>query len=614
MKSLKSSRSPLFPAGGALLIIFFLMIIGGVLYGDIGDAPFVGDDIPNIVQNPHIRMTHLTLDQIVQVRESPSPRPLSNLTFALNHYIHRYRVFGYHFVNLLLHVITAVLIFYTAGYTLRLCRSSSLYITPFAAALFWLAHPLHTQSVTYIVQRMNLLAALFYILALLCYIIARVRMRAHDFFLAGLLFAASLLAGCFGLASKEIVATLPLIVFLYEYFFFQDFDFAWLKNKTGWIIVVIGVFGFIAALYLGFTPLETLHAQYFTQDFSPMQRLLTEPLVIVYYLSLLAFPHPARLNLLYTFPLSHSILWPPITLLCLAVIALLLLVAVDAARKHRLAAFAVLWFFITVSVESSVVGLAIIFEHRTYLPSIFLIIGFIAIIESHSTKRAHFLFFALVFILLSGFWTWQRNQVWQGDIALWQDCAAKSPQHKRVFNHLGIAYEEHGDYHSAIRYFQESLHVNPVKTRRDNIQAIISHTSLGRGNLKLKKIDMALNHYRRALELCQAKFGRNHPQAADIHSVIGEIYQRENDLEASLSHCKKALIMRLHWFGPRHIKVAESCQYLGDIYVDMQNRSQAMRYLKQSLNIYRHQSEENKEKIVELYNTLSRLNQYDDFD
>ena len=99
---------------------------------------------------------------------------------------------------------------------------------PILTVLIWLVHSLHTQSVTYIVQRMNSLAAMFYILSLLLYVKARLSQTSVG---RTLRFAGCILVGILALGSKQTAATLPLFIFLYEWYFFQDLSRAWLKRQ-----------------------------------------------------------------------------------------------------------------------------------------------------------------------------------------------------------------------------------------------------------------------------------------------------------------------------------------------------------------------------------------------
>jgi hypothetical protein len=168
-------------------------------------------------------LSRLTLGEIIEAGfgSGSSNRPVAKISFALNYYFHQYDVGGYHVVNILIHIIAGILLYFFVRATLNLPTLRSTYETyrwlPFLTALIWIVHPLHTQSVTYIVQRMNSMAALFYILSLFLYIKARTAKEKRK---RWSLFSVCILSGLLALGSKENAATLPFFIVLYEWYFF----------------------------------------------------------------------------------------------------------------------------------------------------------------------------------------------------------------------------------------------------------------------------------------------------------------------------------------------------------------------------------------------------------
>ena len=459
---MKHRLSILRPANQALTALFLLAVIGVAVYIQSFRAPFIFDDLPNITENPLIRMTEITPDALARVLKSRAVnRPLANLSYAVNYFFHGYDVRGYHLVNLVIHIITAFLIFLIARQTLGFCGAENRW-TPLLAAGLWLVNPLHTQSVTYIVQRMNAMAAMFFLLALYLYIRARITIRSgRRRFSGGLLLFLCLMAAVAGLAAKEIVAILPVVIFLYEWFFLQDLDRAWIKKQLPWIGLVVLVFSVLALLYMDGSPLEKLHNMYEKRGFTPGQRLLTEANVVIYYISLLVFPHPGRLILDYDFPLSQTPADPFCTGLAMAALLMLFVWAAYAARKHRLFSFAVFWFLITLAIESSVVALALIFEHRTYLPSVFPVIALTALLLRTIRPGTLAGTILCLAIAVCGFWTYQRNTLWQNPIDFCQDNVAKSPQQVRAYVNLGAVFHTIGKKEQAITWCQKALRVSP---------------------------------------------------------------------------------------------------------------------------------------------------------
>ncbi|MFP4041045.1 MAG: hypothetical protein ACLFS7_10955, partial [Desulfosudaceae bacterium] len=159
------------PRPWSLAAVFLILFAATfAFYGNSLRTPFYFDDLTKIIENPHIHLTRLDLSQIKEIpRGQPAGRSVPFFTFALNYYFHQDQVTGYHLLNILIHIGCGWMVFLLTGQTLRLCGRESLLI-PLLAALLWLTHPLHTQSVTYIVQRLNSLAALFYLMTLWLYI------------------------------------------------------------------------------------------------------------------------------------------------------------------------------------------------------------------------------------------------------------------------------------------------------------------------------------------------------------------------------------------------------------------------------------------------------------
>ncbi len=525
---------------------------------------------------------------MAQIQNGPSAsRPLAMLTLALNFYFHQYRPTGYHIVNILIHIIAALLVFAITRQTLWICENNRTSPVPFLAAFLWLVHPLHTQSVTYIIQRMNSLATMFILLSLLCYIKARTttadstagRIRTS------FLFTTVILAGILGLASKPTAAILPIIIFFYEWFFLQDLSGKWIRKNPTWPVLAIVIFSAFAFAYLGTSPLEAIRKTYEAQTFSMGQRLLTEPLVVIYYLSLLFFPYPGRLNLDYGFPLSQRFLSPPATFLGPVVLGLLIMAAALSAKRHRLIAFAIVWYLTTLIIESSVIGRAIIFEHRTYLPSIFPIITMTWWLQHHLRRRALML---ILFSLLIGIFcigTFQRNQIWQTDIRLWKDCTHKSPQKWRPYSGLGMAYSASGNYHRAISAFQKALSLQKKILPPEHPAVAEIYCNLGVACNQTGQYRLAEAFLQKSLSIYRKTYGANHHILANLYNNISFLCFQQNDYNNAIKHLQRALhVQRLHT-GKNYINTAAIYNNLGGAYYKKKNYTAAIFYYRQALQI-----------------------------
>ena len=507
-----------------LLLLLPLVII--ITYSHTLHSPFVFDDIANISANPAARASDLNFENMRKAAvDSPiSTRPVSYITFAVNYFFHKHEVYGYRLVNLAIHVLNGVLLYLFLMNTFKLPilqgRIKQPFWVAYCAALVWVIHPLQVQSVTYIVQRMNSLATLFYMLAFLCYLKARLSTNKTRWLCA----VASFTSGLLALGSKEIAVTLPFFILLYEWMFFQDMDFPWLRRN----IIVLAAAGFFLAVmffvYVGRNPWQTIAAGYSSRDFTMWQRLLTEPRVILHYIELFVFPLPTRLTLLPEFSVSTSLIEPATTLPAMIGVLFIISTALTLAKDMRLISFAILWFMGNLVVESSVVSLEIIFLHRTYLPSMMasLLVTYLVLQHVKSERFAQLMLVSGLLILT--FWTYDQNKTWCDKVYFWRDCLQKNRTDFRVYNNLGKALEEEGEVEEAIDMYEKAISTNPEHIR--------AYNNLGVAHLSGGKLGEASEVLHKALEKA--------PEHPETHYNLGLTHSARDDLQEAEEHYLKA--------------------------------------------------------------------------
>ncbi len=607
---------------------FWLLLMLGLLvaaiYANTLGVPYYFDDSYNIRDNRHIRLEQLTLESLRKAAfENPIPtRPVAYISFALNYYTGGYNVIGYHLVNIAIHMITGLLLYLLVKNTLQLrwARDGGAFhlktpssgpdtthgwgsldpaMVSFWTAALWLVHPIQIQSVTYIVQRMNSMAALFYVLSLLLYVRGRISQKQyvtsarHQPVHFYVWFAGSLVAGLLALGSKEIAATLPFFILLYEWYFFQDLSRSWLKRKAVYFALIVLLFFLILLMYLGSNPFESILNTYATRDFTLSQRVLTEFRVIIFYLSLLIWPHPSRLNLEHDFALSYSLFDPATTVMSLLAVAGLLGLAIYLAPRQRILSFCLLWFLGNLAIESSVIGLELVFEHRLYLPSMFLsLVAVMLFCRYVRSRHLQAILLGLV-VMVSAWGTFERNKLWQDDLAFYSDCVNKSPHKARAHGGLGDAMLDRGRIEEAIAHYTKAVRLDPDNSRslynlgialaekgdangaiehyrkalRINSHEPSVHTNLGIELYQLGRLDEAIKHYKQALaidpdfENAHIHLGiafagsgkipdaiahytevlRINPASAEAHNNFGNIYLRQGRLEEAMRHYARAI-------------------------------------------------------------------------
>ena len=504
-----------------LLVLAVFIVLGVAVYSNTFQAPFEFDSIARVQNNPSIRITELTFESIYNAsfgKRTARNRPLGNLSFALNYYFHAYKMPGYHVVNITIHILAGIILFFFIRLTFNTPALSdkykqSFYIS-FFATLIWLVHPLHTQSVTYIVQRLNSMAAMFYVLSLLLYVKGRLLMASQvsievdntlpkkhkstesNINIAPYLyFSGAIVAWILSLGCKQITVTLPFFILLYEWLFFKKGDSAWIKRSWKYVCAILIVLGVVVFIYLGANPLERLTSfnDYAKNEFTYTQRTLTQPRVVIHYLSLLAYPNPNRLNLDYDFLLSNSLIDPVTTLLSLLLIFGLIGLAIYLLKRDPLISFCILWYFGNLVIESSFLPLAVIFEHRTYLPS--MPIFLIPVVLLYRYVKLKWLNISIVCsaVALFSVWTFQRNAVWADKVTLWQDTADKSPYKVRPVANLGEALVDQERYDEAIDYLRNVMQIMPDSSE--------IHNNLGSALSMIDDYEGARQHYETALQL-----------------------------------------------------------------------------------------------------------------
>ncbi|MFC1528854.1 tetratricopeptide repeat protein [Candidatus Latescibacterota bacterium] len=534
--NLKNLNKKDFPLIYSLIIICVLALI---IYSNTVNNSFHFDDLSSITENTAIR----NVRDVKTIWNYRNRRFIAYYSFALNYHFNRFDVFGYHVVNITIHILASFMAWWLALLTLStpvMCRENiSRYknLIALGCGLIFVSHPLQTQAVTYIVQRLASLATLFYLASLCLYLRARMAKQSHT---AILLFAGSAITALLGIFTKEIVFTLPFSILLYEIYFFRTGDRGILeivKNKKFWIYSIpFLLFLLILPALLSFDPSRVLGSV-------PSQRHLDPPLtnaiysmtqfrVFVTYIKLLFLP--IHQNVDYDFPASLSF-FEVSTMGGFLFLIALFVIALRLYSNYRLVSFGIVWFFLTSSVEAIKPLGNVIFEHRLYLPMFgfsLVLIGALYHILWKKNKHA-VIAIVLALVLCNSFLTYRRNRVWKDDFTLWNDTIKKSPEKARPYSALGFAYNAVKKYDEAIRSYRKALSINP-----DYSQA---YYNLGNTFSGLGKNEEAIASYREAIRVKP-----NYPEAycnlGNSLSSLGRfdeaIVQFQNALKIDPEHTK----------------------------------------------------------------------------
>lgn len=450
-----------------ILSVLAITILGVMVYANTLHYPFLADDLTTVVQNPSIR--NLAAPQAFARISTPPSRLTVFLSFAFNYQLNQLDTPGYHIFNIILHVVNALLVW---RLVLLLFKVTKLYLDDLAIHKYWIAlfsalifllHPVQTQSVTYISQRATLLAAFFYLAALCFYLNGRLKEKGGKRFL--MLAAMTALGGMF---THPVTMTLPLLIILMEFIFFKsekagtgvqkDFKIQHLFLILGFTLIIPAFYRFGYEDILG-RKLISLSHDLTEETVTGLNYFLTQPRVIVTYLKAIFFP--LHLNFDYDFMLSKSLLDVPV-LSSLGVLLFLFVLACRFYSTSILFFFGVAWFYLTLSVESTMIPWPnVISESRIYLPLVGISLGCVAGFFSLSKRQIFNKIVLGILISLLCVLTVQRNTVYRSGVDLWSDVIRKSPAKVRAYNNLGLAYLGEGELKKAAENFEKAVSMNP---------------------------------------------------------------------------------------------------------------------------------------------------------
>ena len=452
----------------ASILVLFLLIFSA--YSNTFQVPPVLDDIHSFVEEPKLQVESFTFHNLKALTKTSFGynRVLPEALFAWDFYWGKGHISAFHVTNLVIHFICVILVlflFRTLFESVRLLYPEQVptefpvYWLVFFMVGVWALNPVQTNAVTYLVQRMASMAAMFYLLSFSCYLKARIyqqkngkRLKSAFFYM---IFCLSALCA---FLSKQNTAMLPVMVVIAEMLFFTpDFAQRILRRKIlfGGTIVI--------AIFVGYwvytTIPEFIFHLYDRRDFTLEQRLLTEMRVVSSYVMLLVLPLPRFLNLEHDVTLSTSLFSPLSTLFSFIFLVCLFTVAWKMRHRQRLVTFGIMWFFANLVIESTIIPLELKFEHRVYLPSVgFYLAMSLAVIElvkflvPKKNEISTVVIVSCSFLLFSIFssMTYVRNACWSDNISLYSDCVQKAPTKARNHCNLGQAYAKVGKYNQAL--------------------------------------------------------------------------------------------------------------------------------------------------------------------
>ena len=482
------------------VIVLFVMTLCVYLPSMHGE--FFMDDDAKIVLNKDIHdwqhvwsklvypyKKHMTPDEQAHSFERNDPsRPVVYLSFAINYHLGKLNPFGYHLVNMLFHFLNALLIWMLSQLVWSLIFKQKMSFFPFIIAIFYAVHPINTSTVSYVFSRSDVLSTFFTLSAMLLF--ARVKSGKGDRYVS---YALSCICFILALYSKQLSATFPLVLLLFDYMVLSDFRVADLLPRKFyhlgyWSILLL----YLLTRYLYFGQLGDLEA---TAPWSPYYYFISQPFSIVKYLQMILVP--VGLCTDHGIMPSFSILEAKVILSWLFLLAVIA-ATIWAWRKQtspaKLAVFYICWFFANIAPTTSFLPTAaVVVDNRVYLPGMgwagLLILTYYMLWRAASRSsvvwRVAILAVVVVHLGILSTMAYHRNTTFRTKLSVLTDVVTQYPNVMRDMRALGELY-----YHI------------------------------------YKNNDKALECYTKVLAIC-AQTGEQVPQM--IHHNIGAIYQQRYD-------------------------------------------------------------------------------------
>ena len=517
------------------------------IYSNTFHASWQFDDEINILKNEPLNLNELSCQNLKKTFFASLDgtktiyRPIACLSFALNYFFGKDNVFGYHVVNLIIHVLAAFFLFFFLYETLNLPLlkaryGPNSYSIALLATVLWAINPVQIQAVTYIVQRMASMAGLFYIVSMYFYLKGR---TSEHKILQSLYFLLCFLAAALAFGSKENAAMLPISIFLFDLFFIQGLTRRNIKRNSIIFLVVLLIPLVLALILVGPSMFsgQGLISGYWQREFTLGERLLTEPRVILFYISLLLYPMPDRLCILHDISISHSLIDPPTTIVSIFIILGILSLSILKSRQWPFVSYCIIFFFLNHLIESSVFPLELAFEHRNYIPSMLFFapvaILLIWALQGLSKKRSMRVIISIFIILVlvgQGHSTFVRNVIWKTEEGLWMDAVDKYPKLPRPYHNLAKYYSDRGYREKAMTLYHKAL---TLKRGPHYISHHMTHYNLALEYIHFDQREEAIEHLRKALEIA--------PGFANAYNNLGVLMMKQGKYDEAFHNFISAL-------------------------------------------------------------------------
>ena len=517
------------PAGLVLALV--------LAYANTLHAPFLFDDAGAVLHNPTIRrLDSLAIFSPPADGSTTTGRPVVNASFAFNYAVSGENVWSYHALNLAIHAAAALTLLGLLRRTLAALPHTLPAVhresAAFVATALWALHPLQTESVTCIAQRTESLCGLFYLFTLYAFARGGAVLQPASENAAGRAEAShglapasrtwlvlSVLACALGMATKEVMVTAPVLVFLYDRTFFaRSFAAAWRARRGYYVALAATWLGLLALLFLGSGARGASAG--FGLGVTGWTYLLKQGEAVLLYLRLAVWPYPLVLD----YGTAVGSAGPFFLVQGFAVVALLAATGWALVRRPVLG-FGGAWFFLILAPSSSVVPLVTqtMAEHRMYLPLAAIVApGAVALFVRVGARAAWVLGGA---VLLGGAATIARNADYREVVTIWAETVRRRPDNPRAHHNLALALHHGGRAAAAHAHFARAVALDPAY--------VVGHYNWGVALLADSRVAEATAAFGTTVRLA--------PDHADAHRQLARLAEHRGRLADAENHFNAVL-------------------------------------------------------------------------
>jgi protein O-mannosyl-transferase len=500
-----------------LIIYIILTILIFAVYWQVHQYEFVNlDDLAYVTENRHIQsgITSEGIRWAFSTKYFGLWNPLVWLSFMLDYQLFGFNAGGYHVTNLILHILSALLLFWMLNR-----MTDAIWKSAFVATFFAL-HPLHVESVAWISERKDVLSAFFWMLTLCLYIYYTEKPVARRYLLVLFSFAMALL-------SKPMVVTLPFIMILLDYWplnrrhcrieLSKKNSFLWqFKEKTPFI--VLSLFFVVFTLYNPDRP--------DIKGFSLISRIDNAIVSFVTYLEKTFWPHD--MAIFYSFPI-HIPLWQVIGAALLIIVITGTVIVMAKRLQYLFVGW--MWYAITIAPVIGIIQISVsvpyaMADRYHYLPSIGIAImiawGIPSLIPGKQTREKILFPTTIAFLAILAVLSWQQCSYWKNSVNLWSHALRVTKDNYLVYLRLGNAFGRIGQYEKAIENFNEAIRLQADNTEAYNGKGISFH--------KIGQHQLAIKNFNKAIDL--------NPYYAAAYKNRGDVYLMQGN---NTPGCRDAL-------------------------------------------------------------------------